>query len=65
MANIWEDNLAEAVYIALGKAEKNRTDADVNEVLTTLADAYGPDGHSDNADIVATRIRQECLARLA
>lgn len=66
MANIWEDtDLTEAVYEGLGKAEKNREEADVLAVMAAMADAYGPDNHPTDADVIATRIRQECLARSA
>ncbi len=66
MANIWEDtDLTAAVYEGLGKAEKNREDADVLAVMAAMADAYGPDNHPTDADVIATRIRQECLARSA
>lgn len=66
MANIWEDtDLSLVVYEALGKAEKNREDADVSAVIAIMADAYGPDNHPTDASVIATRVRQECLARSA
>lgn len=66
MANIWEDtDLSMAVYEGLGKAGKNREDEDVLAVMAIMADAYGPDNHPTDADVIATRVRQECLARSA
>lgn len=66
MANIWEDtDLSLVVYEGLGKAGKNREDADVLAVKVSMSDSYGPDNHPTDASVIATRVRQECLARSA
>jgi hypothetical protein len=59
MANIWEDtDLSLAVYEGLGKAEKNREDADVSAVMAIMADVYGPDNHPTDADVISITLLQ-------
>ena len=64
MASIEDDKtLNEVIWEALRRAGKDTTVESVQEVWKGMRDAYGEDNWPADADLVATRVRAEVLAR--
>ena len=64
MASMENDKtLNEVIWEALSRAGKDSSDASVLAVWKSMRDAYGEDNWTSDAELVATRVRVEVLAR--